>query len=90
VGQDLGKGLTYKLFAEIILKGDERLIKFGSLVSMMPEAIYFKGKVVIGKRIGNKVYARIDVYLDEGGKELAKYIGKEIAGIAVVIEDEDS
>ncbi|WP_156519655.1 hypothetical protein [Caldivirga sp. MU80] len=56
----------------------------------MPEAIYFKGKVVIGKRIGNKVYARIDVYLDEGGKELAKYIGKEIAGIAVVIEDEDS
>jgi len=69
------------------LNGDERFIRLVSLVSMMPETIYFKGKVVIGKRIGDKVYARIDVYLDEGGKELAKYIGKEIAGIAVIINE---
>jgi hypothetical protein len=87
-GQDKGKGLVYKLFAEIALKRGEGFIKFGSLVSMMPEAVYFKGKVVIGKRIGDKVYVRIDVYLDEGGKELTKYIGKEVAGIAVVIEGE--
>ena len=56
----------------------------------MPEAIFFKGKVVVGKRIGDKAYVRIDVYINEGGKELAKYIGKEVAGIAVVIEDESS
>jgi len=57
---------------------------------VMPEAVYFKGKVIIGRRVGDKVYVRIDVYIDEGGKELAKYIGKEVAGIAVVIEGEGS
>ena len=89
-GQDLCKALAYKLFAEINLEKDERFIFFASLVSLMPEAIYFKGKVVVGKRIGDKVYARIDVYIDEGGKELAKYIGKEVAGIAVVVVSEGS
>jgi len=57
---------------------------------MMPEAIFFKGKVVVGKRAGDRVYVRIDVYINEGGEELAKYIGKEVAGIAVVIEGEGS
>jgi hypothetical protein len=52
---------------------------------VMPEAIYFKGKIIIGRKVGDKVYVRIDVYTNEGGEELAKYIGKEIAGIAVVI-----
>jgi hypothetical protein len=52
---------------------------------IMPEAVFFKGKVIVGKRVGDKVYVRIDVYIDEGGGELAKYIGKEVAGIAVVI-----
>ena len=52
---------------------------------MMPEAIFFKGKVVVGKRAGDRVYVRIDIYINEGGEELAKYIGKEVAGIAVVI-----
>jgi len=56
----------------------------------MPEAVFFKGKVIVGKRVGDKVYVRIDVYIDEGGKELTKYIGKEVAGIAVVIEGEGS
>ncbi|WP_162009184.1 hypothetical protein [Vulcanisaeta sp. EB80] len=56
----------------------------------MPEAIYFKGRVTVGRRVGDRVYVRIDVYIDEGGKELAKYIGKEVAGIAVVIEGEGS
>jgi hypothetical protein len=57
---------------------------------VMPEAVYFKGKVIIGRKVGDKVYVRIDVYINEGGKELAKYIGKEVAGIAVVVEDEGS
>jgi hypothetical protein len=57
---------------------------------MMPEAIFFKGKVVVGKRAGDRVYVRIDIYINEGGEELAKYIGKEVAGIAVVIEGEGS
>jgi hypothetical protein len=57
---------------------------------VMPEAIYFKGRVTVGRRVGDKVYVRIDVYIDEGGKELAKYIGKEVAGIAVVIDGEGS
>jgi hypothetical protein len=52
---------------------------------IMPEAVFFKGKVIVGKRVGDRVYVRIDVYIDEGGGELAKYIGKEVAGIAVVI-----
>ena len=51
----------------------------------MPEAVFFKGKVIVGKKVGDRVYVRIDVYIDEGGGELAKYIGKEVAGIAVVI-----
>ncbi|PVU72988.1 hypothetical protein DDW08_00220 [Vulcanisaeta sp. SCGC AB-777_J10] len=52
---------------------------------IMPEAVFFKGKVIVGKKVGDRVYVRIDVYIDEGGGELAKYIGKEVAGIAVVI-----
>jgi hypothetical protein len=55
----------------------------------MPETVYFKGKVIIGRKVGDKVYVRIDVYTNEGGKELARYIGKEIAGIAVVIEGDN-
>jgi len=54
----------------------------------MPEAIHFKGKVVAGKRYGGRVYVRIDVYIDEGGEELAKYIGREVGGVAVVIGGE--
>jgi hypothetical protein len=56
----------------------------------MPEAIHFRGRVVAGKRVGGRVYVRIDVYIDEGGEELAKYIGREVGGIAVVIENEGS
>jgi len=56
----------------------------------MPEAVYFRGRVIVGKRIGGKTYVRIDVYIDEGGRELAKYIGREVGGIAVVIENEGS
>ena len=55
---------------------------------VMPEAIHFKGKVVAGKRYGGRVYVRIDVYIDEGGEELAKYIGREVGGVAVVIGGE--
>ena len=57
---------------------------------VMPEAVYFKGRVTVGRRVGDRVYVRIDVYIDEGGKELAKYIGKEVAGIAVVVVSEGS
>ena len=57
---------------------------------IVPEAVYFRGKVIVGKRIGEKTYVRIDVYIDEGGRELAKYIGREVGGIAVVIENEGS
>jgi len=28
----------------------------------MPEAVYFRGRVIVGKRIGEKTYVRIDVY----------------------------
>jgi hypothetical protein len=56
----------------------------------MPEAVYFRGRVVVGKRVGGRVYVRIDVYIDEGGGELAKYVGREVGGIAVVIENEGS
>ena len=52
---------------------------------VMPEAVYFKGRVTVGRRVGDRVYVRIDVYINEGGKELVKYIGKEVAGIAVVL-----
>jgi len=68
----------------LIAKLDKRFIRLVSLMLVMPEAIYFKGKVIIGRKVGDKVYVRIDVYIDEGGKELARYIGKEIAGVAVV------
>ena len=57
---------------------------------VMPEAIYFKGRVTVGRRVGDKVYVRIDVYIDEGGGELAKYVGREVGGIAVVIGGEGS
>jgi len=62
----------------------------GLTLLVMPEAVYFRGRVVAGKRIGEKTYVRIDVYIDEGGRELAKYIGREVGGIAVVIENEGS
>ena len=74
----------------MIAKLDKRFISLVSLMLVMPEAVYFKGKVIIGRKVGDKVYVRIDVYINEGGKELAKYIGKEVAGIAVVVEDEGS
>jgi len=74
----------------LIAKLDKRFISLVSLMLVMPEAVYFKGKVIIGRKVGDKVYVRIDVYINEGGKELAKYIGKEVAGIAVVVEDEGS
>ena len=57
---------------------------------VMPEAVFFKGRVTVGRRVGDRVYVRIDVYVNEGGGELAKYIGKEVAGIAVVVENEGS
>ena len=56
----------------------------------MPEAVYFRGRVVVGKRVGGRVYVRIDVYIDEGGGELAKYVGREGGGGAVVIGGEGS
>ena len=69
----------------MIAKLDKMFINLVSLMLVMPETVYFKGKVIIGRKVGDKVYVRIDVYINEGGKELAKYIGKEVAGIAVVI-----
>ena len=57
---------------------------------VMPEAVYFRGRVVVGKRVGGRVYVRIDVYIDEGGGELAKYVGREVGGVAVVIGGEGS
>ena len=57
---------------------------------VMPEAVYFRGRVVVGKRVGGRVYVRIDVYIDEGGGELVKYVGREVGGIAVVIGGEGS
>ena len=53
----------------------------------MPEAVYFRGRVIVGKRIGEKTYVRIDVYIDEGGRELARYADRGVKGL-VVIDDE--
>ena len=46
--------------------------------------IHFKGKV---KPIGRKSkYVAIYVYVEYGGKELQKYVGKEVEGYLVILD----
>jgi hypothetical protein len=52
----------------------------------MSRVIFIKGSIEV-LRSGSKEYVRIYVYSNEGGKELAKYVNKEVKGF-VVVEDE--
>ncbi len=54
----------------------------------MSRVVFIKGSIEV-LRSGGKEYVRIYVYSNEGGKELAKYVNKEVKGF-VVIEDESS
>jgi hypothetical protein len=52
----------------------------------MSKVVFIKGSVEV-LRIGSKEYVRIYVYLDEGGRELARYADRRVKGF-VVIDDE--
>ncbi|WP_167827660.1 hypothetical protein [Pyrobaculum islandicum] len=50
---------------------------------MGSKILTFKGKL---RRVG-KYGASIYIYAEHGGRELEKYIGKEVEGIVIVHED---
>jgi len=52
----------------------------------MSKVVFIKGSIEV-LRIGGKEYVRIYVYLDEGGRELARYADRRVKGL-VVIDDE--
>jgi hypothetical protein len=52
----------------------------------MSKVVFIKGSVEV-LRSGGREYVRIYVYLDEGGRELARYADKRVKGF-VVIDDE--
>jgi len=52
----------------------------------MSKVVFIKGSIEV-LRIGGKEYVRIYVYLDEGGRELARYADRGVKGF-VVIDDE--
>jgi hypothetical protein len=52
----------------------------------MSKVVFIRGSVEV-LRIGGKVYVRIYVYSNEGGKELARHADREVRGF-VVIENE--
>jgi len=52
----------------------------------MVKVVFIKGSIEVVNKSG-KPYVRIYVYSNEGGKELARYVNKEVRGF-VVVEDE--
>jgi len=52
----------------------------------MPRVVFIRGSIEVVSK-GGKPYVRIYVYTNEGGKELARYVNKEVKGF-VVVEDE--